>query len=168
MIDNPLKSIFADVRSIINFEVDDYYKIILRFENMVTAEIELGTYMLSDKPGWFPCHWYMCGNKGSIYVDDFEPEGKIVKTAKLLSDMTDAEGRYTGPTRSFGQPENGLIVTEELPLVSTDTNDFYRNFVRAVQGKEKLLVKPGEIRRVLAVLDAVRESAQTMKSVDFE
>jgi hypothetical protein len=29
----------------------------MRFENKLTAEIELGTYMLSDKERWFPRHW---------------------------------------------------------------------------------------------------------------
>ena len=168
LVDSPLKSIYADVRNVINFEVDDYYKVILRFENMVTAEIELGTYMLSDKPDWFPCHWYLCGNKGSLYVDNFEPEGKIVRTNRLLTDITDAAGRYIGPTRSFGQPEPGLIVTEEISWVPSDANDYYRNFVRAVRGKEELLVKPFEIRRTLSVLEAIWESARTMKSVEFE
>lgn len=168
MIDSPLKSIYADVRNIINYEVDDYYKIILRFENWVTAEIELGTYMLSDKPGWFPRHWHMFGNMGSMYVDNFEPEGKIVRTTGLLTDVTDTEGRYCGPTRSFGFPDEGLIITEDIPFVSTDATDYYRNFVSTMEGDEDILVKPREMRRVLSVIEAVWESARTMQSVAFE
>ncbi|MDR0562882.1 MAG: Gfo/Idh/MocA family oxidoreductase [Spirochaetaceae bacterium] len=163
----PLKSLYADIRSVINVEVDDFYKIIMRFENNITAEIELGTYMLSDKPGWFPRHWYMCGNKGSMYVDKFEPEGKIVRTAKLLTDVRNQAGRYTGPTRSFGEPEEGLLLTEGLPHVSTAARDYFVNFINAMQGKEELLVKPEEIRTVLTVMEAVRESGRTMQSIPF-
>lgn len=77
MVDSRLVSIYADIRNVINKEVDDYFKIILRFENQVTAEIELGTYFLSDRPDWFERHWYVGGNKGSMYADKFNPEEKL-------------------------------------------------------------------------------------------
>lgn len=57
MIESPLKAVFADVRNVINKEVDDYFNILLRFENGITAEIELGTYYLSDQKDWFERHW---------------------------------------------------------------------------------------------------------------
>ena len=66
MVDGKLSTVYADVRNVINKEVDDYFKIILRFENNVTAEIELGTYFLNDQPGWFERHWFVGGNKGSM------------------------------------------------------------------------------------------------------
>lgn len=65
MIDSRLVSVYADVRNVINKEVDDYFKILLRFENNVTAEIELGTYYLSDRKDWFERHWFVGGNKGT-------------------------------------------------------------------------------------------------------
>ena len=36
----------------INEEVDDYFDITLQFENGIMAQLELGTYYLTDKPGW--------------------------------------------------------------------------------------------------------------------
>jgi predicted dehydrogenase len=168
MIDSPLKSLYADIRNVINAEVDDFFKILMRFENKVTAEIELGTYMLSDEPLWFPRHWYMCGNKGSLHVDKFKPEGKIVRTTKLLTDVRNQAGQYTGPTRSFGEPpKEGLLITEDLPRVSTAARDYFVNFINAIQGKEDFLVKPEQIRTTLTVMEAVRESGKTMKSIQF-
>jgi len=168
MIKSPLKSVYADIRNVINFEVDDYYKIIFRFENSVTAEIELGTYMLSDKFGWFPRHWQMFGDKGSMYIDGLdEPQGKIVRTIKLLTDVKNDAGQYCGPTRSFGQPEEGLIVTENLPQISYSARDYFVNFINAIQDKEDFLVQPEDLRTVLTVMDAVRESGKTMKSIQF-
>ena len=43
-----IKSVFADIRNVINFEVDDYFKILMRFNNNITAEVELGN-VLSDR-----------------------------------------------------------------------------------------------------------------------
>lgn len=166
-----ITQVFADLRNVINFEVDDYFKILLKMDNGITAEVELGTYLLTDKAQdkWFERHWLVSGNKGTAYVDGFEPEGKIVRTTHLL---TNVGGKRTmtaaGPTRSFGPPSPGTIVTEALPTVSTCHEDYFANYVKAYHGEEDFLVKIPETRRVLALMEAVRESARTGKSVDFE
>lgn len=61
----------------------------MRFDNHVTAEVELGTYFLTDKmhDKWFERHWFIGGNQGSAYLDGFAPEGKIVRTAGLLKNV---------------------------------------------------------------------------------
>lgn len=171
MVDSRLVSVFADVRNVINEEVDDYFKILLRFENRVTAEIELGTYFLSDRKDWFERHWYVGGNKGSMYADKFDPQGKVVRTTRLLENAAedqDKSAKSYGPTRSFGIPEPGLIVTEDIPHVECEQKDYFRNYFNALEGKEEFLVKIPEVRRVLAVMEACRKSAETMKSIDFE
>lgn len=169
MIPGKIKSVFADVRNVINKEVDDYFKIILRFESGITAEIELGTYFLQDRDKWFERHWFVGGDKGSAYMDGFEPEGRIVRTTQLLTNVGGARTMTAaGPTRSFGPPREGLIVTESLPEVNTKHEDFFTNYVKAYHGEEEFLVKIPETRRVLALMEAARTSAKTMKSVDFE
>ena len=166
-----ITSIYADVRNVINFEVDDYFKILLRFDNHVMAEVELGTYLLADKQQdkWFERHWIMSGNKGTAYVDGFEPEGKIVRTTELLTNVRGSRTMTAaGPTRSFGPPAPGKIITEDVPKVNTCHRDYFENYKKAYYGEEDFLVKIPETRRVLAVMDAVRKSAETGKSVDFE
>lgn len=162
-------SVYATVKNVINKEVDDYFNIQLRFDNGITSEIELGTYYLKDSPNWFERHWFIGGNKGSAYVDGFHPEGKIVRTTELLHNVS---GNRTmtaaGPTRSFGNPREGLIVTEPLPEVHTTHRDYFENYIHAYQGEEEFLVRIPEVRRVLALVEAIRESARTGKSVDFE
>lgn len=166
-----IKSVFADIRNVINFEVDDYFKILMKFDNGVMAEVELGTYVLTDKMDdkWFERHWIMGGNKGTAYLDGFAPEGKIVRTSHLL---TNVAGKRTmtaaGPTRSFGPPSEGTILTEDLPEVHTCHEDYFENYKKAYRGEEDFLVKIPETRRVLALMEAVRESARTGKSIDFE
>lgn len=171
MVDSRLVSVYADVRNVINKEVDDYFKILLRFENRVTAEIELGTYFLSDQKNWFERHWYVGGNKGSMYVDKFNPEGKIVRTTRLLETIARDQDKSVasyGPTRSFGVPEPGLIVTEDIPRVNSEQIQFFVNYFKAVRGEEPFLVSVPQVRQVLAVMEACRESAKTMESVAFK
>ena len=129
-----INSVFADVRNVINFEVDDYFNIMLKFD-----------------------------------VDGFHPEGRIVRTEELLHNVS---GNRTmtaaGPTRSFGNPREGLIVTEPLPTVNTSHRNYFENYVRAYHGQEEFLVKIPEVRRVLAVMKAIWESAKTGNAVAFE
>lgn len=166
-----LTSVYADVRNVINKEVDDYFQIMLRFDNRVTATVELGTYYLADKPQehWFERHWFVAGNKGTAYVDGFFPQGKIVRTSHLL---TNVGGQRTmtaaGPTRSFGPAPEGTILTEELPKVTTEHRNYFENYVKACRGQEDFLVKIDETKRVLRLMDAIRKSARTGKSIDFE
>jgi predicted dehydrogenase len=169
MIKGKVTSVYADVRNVINKEVDDYFNIFLKFDNGIGAEIELGTYYLTDKDHWFERHWFIGGDRGSAYIDGFEPTGKIVRTAHLLQNVS---GQRTmteaGPTRSFGPPNEGLLITEELPKVETSHEDYFRNYIRAYAGEEEFLVKIPETRRVLHLMEAIRESARDGKSIAFE
>lgn len=169
MIQSKIVSVYADVRNVINEEVDDYFNILLKFANGVTAQIELGTYYLSDKPGWFDRHWFMGGNQGSVYVDGFEPKGRIVRTTELLQNV---KGKRTmtasGPTRSFGEPKPGLIVTEQLPEIHTEHKNYFENYLKAYHGEEDFLVTIPEVRKVLLLMETVCKSAKLGHSVDFE
>lgn len=169
MVPANLVSVYAEVRNVINFEVDDYFKLIFKFDNRITAEIELGTYMLTDKENWFEHHWFLGGNKGSAYTDGFNPRGKIVKTTRLLTNVPgETTMTFAGPTRSFGAVPEGVVYDEPLPEVETDQIMYYTNYMRARAGEEALLVQISQIRRVMRVLEAVWESANTNKVVMFE
>ncbi|MCF0135171.1 MAG: Gfo/Idh/MocA family oxidoreductase [Lachnospiraceae bacterium] len=164
MVDAPLVSLYADLRNIINRDVDDYFNILMKFGNDITAEIELGTYYLTPKRGWF-----LGGDKGSAYIDGWDCEGKIVRTTRLL---TNVPGKITmtaaGPTRSFGPAAPGLLTEEELPSVNVSHRNYFEHFIKAFNGEEELFVKPHQVRRVLCVMDAVRESARTGEAIKLE
>lgn len=169
MVPSELEFVYADIRNVINVEVDDYFKIMLKFKNKVTAEIELGTYMLEDKPNWFEHHWFMGGNKGSAYVDGFNPRGKVVKTTRLLTNTPgETTMTFAGPTRSFGAVPEGVVYTEDLPNVQTEQIMYYDNYMKARAGEEELLVKIPEVRRVLRVMEAAWKSARENQIVAFE
>lgn len=162
-------SVYADVKNVVNKEVDDYFHIILRLEDGMTAIIELGTYYLSDQAGWYTHHWFMGGNKGSVYIDGFSPKGKIVRTARLLENVEGVRTMTVGSkVRSFGEPEEGLIYTEPIPVICSDRSDYFRDFAKAYRTGGEFLVKLPEVRRVLSLMEAVRESGKTGRSIAFE
>jgi scyllo-inositol 2-dehydrogenase (NADP+) len=164
-----LESVYATVRNVINKNVDDYFNIQLYFENGITAQVELGTYMLSEKENWFERHWFLGGDQGSANIDGFDPKGSITRTTALLQSVG---GKTTmtpaGPTRSFGPPPAGRIVSEELPEVFVNHEMFFENYLRFVQGKEELVVKPNQIYQLMQLVDAIRESAATHQVVTMK
>lgn len=164
-----LKTVYAELRNVINRDVDDYFDIQMHFDNGVNCRVELGTYCLSDKPGWFERHWFLSGDEGSAYVDGFNPQGKIVHTTELLKNVP---GKITmtkaGPTRSFGPPPAGRIETEELPKVNVAHRMYFDAYRDYVVGEGELMVKPSQVMRLLKVVEAVRLSGSTHRSVEFE
>lgn len=169
MIPEQIETVYADVKNVINEKVDDYFNIQLYFKNGVNAQIELGTYYLNTKEKWFEHHWFMGGNKGSANIDGFAPQGSIVRTSELLQSVPGQVAMTpAGPTRSFGPPPAGRIVTEELPQVDVKHEMFFDNYYEYVQGKSELVVKPEQILRLMKLVDTIRLSAEKHESIKFE
>ena len=161
-------SVYADVKNVINERVDDYFKLIFEYESGMTAEVELGTYYLTPKRAWF-----VGGTKGSAVIDGTfraqgNAEGKIVRTTHLLQSVP---GRLTmtsaGPTRSFGEPEPGLLYDEPLPAIHTEHRDFFVHYIAAREGREPDAVTLPQVRHVLSVMEAIRRSAATHQAVNI-
>ncbi|MBD5463295.1 MAG: Gfo/Idh/MocA family oxidoreductase [Lachnospiraceae bacterium] len=159
-----IKSIYADIKNVLHEEVDDYFKIILKLDNGITAHIELSTYILNYQP-----RWLVGGSKGTMIIQSFGCEGAVYRTGKMLEKLppqiTETEA---GPTRQFAPVPPGGIVEETLPEVQTDWVDFYRNVTNVLNGKEESKIKISEVRRVLAVMEAARTSSETGQAVLFE
>jgi predicted dehydrogenase len=163
LIPSRLVSVNADIRSVINSEVDDYFKLILRFENGAVTEIELGTYMLDILP-----RWYIAGDKGTAIINSFATDGKIYRTAKKVKKLPIRIADTTsGPTRTFIPTVPEDFIYDPLPEIKTDWTDFYRNFVDVLDGKAEQKIKLDEVRMVLSVMAAAVESSETGKEVNL-
>ena len=164
MPDAKVKSVYADIKNVLHEEVDDYFKIILKMDNGVTAHIELSTYILKYQP-----RWLAAGDKGTMIVEDFGCHGSIYRTGKMLEKLppqiTETEA---GPTRQFAPVPPGGIVEEPLPEVKTDWVDFYRNVADVLNGRAESVIKIPEVRRVLSVMEAAWKSSDTGEAVLFE
>ena len=164
MPDARVKSVFADIKNVLHEEVDDYFKIILKLDNGVTAHIELSTYILKYQP-----RWLAAGDKGTMIVNSFACDGAVYRTGKMLeklpSRIVETEA---GPTRQFAPVPPGGIVEEPLPQVETDWVDFYRNVADALNGEAELKVTIPSVRRVLSVMEAAWKSAESGQAVLFE
>ena len=165
MPDAKITSLYADVKGVLHDEVDDYFKIILRFDNDITAHIELSTYILDYQP-----RWLVAGDKGTMIVNDLGGStGSIYRTGKMLERLpAQITETAAGPTRQFAPVPPGGIVEEPLPEVETNVLDFFRNYNDVLNGKDEFKIKISEVRRVLAIMEAAFESSKRGESIKFD
>jgi hypothetical protein len=163
LIPDKLYSVYADMKGVFHSEVDDYYKIILKFCKGDTVTLNLSTYVLKPYP-----RWLVCGTRGTCVIEGFDCKGMIYKTTELVEKLAPRiENSPAGPTRSFRPVPPGKMYEEALPQVQTSALDFYRNYLDVMNGKAGFMIKNEEVRRVLCVMMACFESAQRRESVRF-
>ncbi|NLP34831.1 MAG: Gfo/Idh/MocA family oxidoreductase [Clostridiales bacterium] len=161
--DVKLKSVFATLTNITNQVVDDGFTAHLLFENNVEAIIEVGTSNFISLP-----RWYMLGQNGTAIIEDWDLTGKIVKATG--KDETDVVPVHTasGITKTMAPRREDTICVEELPVVTSDIKDFYRNVRNVISGKEESKIKLPEVMRVMKLMEAIFESAEKQAVVSFE
>lgn len=163
LVDSPVTEVYAHLLSVKFPDVDDNFKIMLRFANGLSALVEVDTYTFINLP-----RWHVSGTAGTAQIDDFACHGKIAR-ANTLSVHWDEGIVYTeaGPTRTMAPRAKETIEELPLPLVTSDARDYYRNFAAAADSRADLAVTPAQALRVMRVLDAVFASATAGQSVSL-
>ena len=73
-----------------------------------------------------------------------------------------------GITKTMAPRDELTIKSYEIERPTSDVHDFYRNFVRAIDGKEEQLIKNAEVRRVLRVMEECFNSAESGNAIKVE
>ncbi len=156
IVKSPVTEVYAHLLSIKFPDVDDNFKLLLRFENGLSALVEVDTYTFIPLP-----RWHVSGDKGTVQIDNFDCDGQIVR-ANTVEVKWEEGIVYTaaGPTRTMAPRPEESIERLHLPEIETDAKDYYRNFRDAAEGKADLIVTPQQALRVMKVLDTVFESAK--------
>jgi scyllo-inositol 2-dehydrogenase (NADP+) len=163
LIPHKIVSVFAGVKNALNAEADDFFRIVLTFENGRTFTISQSTYCLKPSP-----RWLVCGDKGTIVINSFACDGNLYTTSELITKLPPRiVENPAGPTRSFLPVPPGKLLVKPLPEVHTDWSEFYQNYIDVMAGKAEFVVRPEQVRRVLAVVDAAFRSGETKQSVSF-
>lgn len=160
--DNRLVSLYADMSDALGHEVDDGFRIILRFDDNMRAVLEVGTFNFIKLP-----EWYMSGSTGTAIIEDFELHGEYVTLEGELAQDTVPVEAGAGFTKTMAPRNDDSIQHHPLPQVETDVCDFYRNFADWIDGKAEPLVKNSEVMWTLQVIAKIFESARENKVIEF-
>ncbi len=159
---SPLTEVYCHLLKV-KYDVDDNFKLLLKFQSGLSALIEIDTYCFLPLP-----RWHVQGDHGTMIVDDWSCGGKIKKSKTL--EMVWEEGvvwTEGGPTKTMAPRPRESVEELALPDVKTDVVDFSRNFLDAVEGKCEQLVKHDEMLRVMKVIDAAFKSGNEGVCVKF-
>ena len=155
------------IPEVVRVGVDDYAKIIIRFQDGLTAQVESTTFSPYPMP-----KWWILGNRGSIYVEDCCGEsGKARFIAKSHTEDTDILF-YPGGSLAHRSMDNCQVDDwEEVVLpehpVPQDWAALYKNLAAHLDGKEDLVVTPESVLRCFRVIEAARKSSETGLAVEF-
>ncbi len=151
-------SVSAHLHSMFTPEVDDHFDALLRFEDGMTALVNVSVNSLIKQP-----RWHMTCEDGTAMIENWEMDGKIVKLAPDSIEQEWAETIvYTaaGPTRTMAPLPKNTTVDIELPKVKGDWSQLYKNVAAAIDKKEELIVKPEQALRVMKVVDKIFEASK--------
>jgi len=156
LTDSKVESVWTELSMILGTEVDDGFTSFIKFEDGLTALIEVGTTNYIKLP-----RWYVKGNEGTAIVRDWDLSGEIVCNNP---DVVKVEPKPIqagqGLTKTMAPPseQSTLRLPLEKPPISAQS--FYENFVSTLDGRTEQLVKNEEALRVLRLIETIFESAE--------
>lgn len=157
LIDSPVVSIDAHLFSIFSEEVDDNFKAFLRFENGISAMVEIATNCFINQP-----RWHVSCTDGTAVIEDWDLKGRMVKLSSDEQMTWENDIVYTaaGPTRTMAPRPKHTTTELPLPKVESNWSGYYKNIAAVLDGKEELIVKPEQALRVMKVVDTIFESQE--------
>jgi predicted dehydrogenase len=163
MIPGKVKKVYATFTHVTNELVDDGFYAELTFENGLVYLAEVGTSNFINLP-----RWYILGRDGTALMEDFSPKGKIVRVTDWSKNDAVPIRTAAGLTKTMAPRTNETIKEEALPVVKSDIRDFYRNFLKTVEGKETLVVSLDSVMRNMLLMEAIFRSVKEGALVTFE
>lgn len=163
LIESPVVSVSAHLFSVFSDEVDDNFKVLMRFENGISALVEIATNCFIDQP-----RWHISGKDGTVVINNWDCEGKIVKLAtdKVLKWEDDIVYTAAGPTRTMAPRPDDTTKQLSLPDVQCDWSDYYNNIIDVLDNGAELIVKPEQALRVMNLIDLIFESSRLRKPLE--
>ena len=160
--DREILSVFCHCNHITNFEVDDGFKLDLFYEDGLVARIEVGTSNFISLP-----RFYMTGTNGGAIVDNWQDNCRVVCCKNW--DEKDVKPVVTpgGLTRTMAPRDEKTIATHEILRPTPDVHDYYRNFVRAMDGIEEPYVTHDQMRYDMWIMEAAFASDRAGAPVPF-
>lgn len=160
LYDAKVTSVYCKMYSINYPEVDDNFRLTMQFDNGVTAHVEVSTNNFITHP-----RWYVLGKNGTLQIDDWDCSGKIVRCVKR-EDTWGAEitKNKVGPSKTMAPRSEDSV--ETIPLsapedVVDNLNPVYWQLIDALDGTAPLKITPAQAMRVMKVMEAAFQSAET-------
>ena len=160
--DLKITQVYCRCEHITNYEVDDGFKLDMHFENGLVARVEVGTSHFISLP-----RFYMTGENGSAIIPDWNQNCQIVACTNWNAGEAVPIVTAAGITKTMAPRNEDSIESFEIVKPEADVHDFYRNFVKSIDGEATQIVTHEQLLRVMRVLEACFESDRLGQPVKF-
>lgn len=159
--DDAIVRVFCTTTDYTHTEVDDGFRLSLFFASGKTAYIEVGTYNFIAMP-----RFYLQCKNGSAMIEDWRKNAKVARLKAWNEKDVLPVQAAAGVTKTMAPRDSVTLEEYEAARPFSDVHDFYRNFCAALDGKTELLIKSGEVRRVLRVMETALASAERKQALE--
>ncbi len=159
LVDSPVTEIYAQVLNLKYEDVDDNFKMMMKYENGLGVLIEVGTHHFISEP-----RWYVNGDGGTMVIQNWDSGADIVR--ELDTEMDWEMGIvYTaaGPTRTMAARPKDSTENLHIDIAPHRTNYMlHEMLIDAMETGDysKVAVQPNEVRRSMKVMAAAFRSSK--------
>jgi len=125
--------------------------------------IEVGTYNFIPMP-----RFYMRGKKGTALIRDWRENAQIVECTHWHENDVLPVKTAAGLTKTMAPRDEVTTKTYDWTRPESDVHDYYRNFVKAIEGEETQLVTHPQMKRVMRVMEAAFASGEANAVIPFD
>ena len=146
------EALFCQKEYVLQYEVEDGFRLILQYPEGLSAFIEVGTCNYIALP-----RFYLCGRDGTAIIDDWRNPCRIIQCTSW-SDGS-ARRRAPGHTSIMSERDGTTVRRIDMAPQPVSRYEYLRNFCAAVRGEEAVHVTRMQAMRLMYVLEAAAASA---------
>ena len=163
IMDGKIKKVYCTFDHITNNEVDDGFKLNLYFDTGARAYIEVGTYNFIAMP-----RFYIQGKKGTGLITDWRENCKVTICKYWHENDVLPVQTAAGLTKTMAPRDEVTVDYKVMDKPVSDVHDYYRNFVKAIDGVEEHTVTHAQMMRVIKTIEAAFRSVEEGQVIDVE
>lgn len=161
--DQKIEKIYCRCDHLTNDEVDDGFKLDIFFERGLVGHIEVCTRNFISLP-----RFLMAGMDGTAIINDWKDDTHVVLCKTWEENDVKPVVTAAGLTKTMAPRDEKTTVTYDIKRPESDVHDFYRNFVKAIDGEEEQIVTHKQLKRVMQVMEAAFESDRVGAPIAFD
>ena len=156
-------SVYCVCTYITTKEVDDGFRLLLRFSDGKFAHIEIGTYNFLPMP-----RFYMQCENGTAIISDWQHPAHAAKMKAWNEKEVLPVLTASGITKTMAPRDEITLDEYDIARPQSDVHDFYRNFKKAINGECAPLISTDEVLRVMKIAQAAFLSDETHTAVETD
>lgn len=161
--DEVIDTINCEITNITNKEVDDGFYLTITFKSGAVAFVEVGTYNFIALP-----RFYMKAEKGTALIADWQKKAQVTKCKYWHESEVIPVQTAAGLTKTMAPRDSVTVDQYELDIPKSDVHDFYRNFVKCIDGEACQLVNHDQMRLDMKIMEYAFKSAELKQIIKFE